>query len=96
MVAGYLISEKQSRLFWATAAIVVCLFVLTGCDQDMADKSENYHDGFCTSIISIGLDGHYLLNRSVLTKENAERINDCVKTLRIRNVCVVSDVSEYP
>lgn len=91
MVKVYLISEKQSRLFWAVAAIVVCLVILTlGCEQDIANTSEDDLDGFCGSIISIGPDGHYLLNRNAITRENVENINQCIEALAITNVRVAS------
>ena len=76
--------------------ILVYMFILTGCNQDIAHTSENGVDEFCTSIISAGPDGHYLLNRTALIKENAQKINDCIKTLSIKNVRVVSNVSGYP
>ena len=68
--------------------ILVYVFVLTGCNQNMADTSEDDLDGFCASIISIGPDGHYLLNRSAITRENVENINQCVEAIAIRNVRV--------
>ena len=74
----------------AALAAVGCMHASNRTD---APRNVTPLDGFCTSVITIGPDGHYLLKWQMVTQENAEHVNRCIEQLGIPNVRVTQPLA---
>jgi hypothetical protein len=75
----------------ATATIILAVIVWTVSNQS------RYHAppvSPCPEFIVIDQNGHYFLNRSLATPENADAINLCLRQAGINNVHIAKNFSE--
>lgn len=78
----------------AMMVFVVVFVPLLGCHKHIGNADEADLDEFCASIITMGPDGHYLLNWRMITKNNTDQVNRCIEALGIRNVRVARNLSD--
>ena len=86
----------DAKALIAAAMLLVSLLVLAACAKSETSGSAARLDEYCAAIIRMGMDGHYLLNRSMITKENAERLNLCLEALGTTNVRILDAFSGIP
>ena len=73
------------------AAIMLAVVIWTITNQ------AQYHSqpiSPCPEYLTVGPDGHYLLNRSLTIPENADAINHCLRQAGINNVHIVKNLSD--
>ena len=84
--------KQKERSQLAMAMLVASLLTLVACANQEAPKE--ILDQFYASIIAVGANGHYLLNWTMITAENTDHVNRCMKDLGIRNVQVTKNISD--
>jgi len=75
------------------AILTVGILMAVSCSHDGRGQAEE--DEFCASAITIDQDGRRLLNRRMVTKENADRINECLDQAGISNFRIVGDLPDF-
>ena len=77
-----------------TAMLIPTLLILMACTNHEVPKAIELSDDFCSSIITVSTDGHYLLNWARVNSENIDHVNRCLKSLGINNVRVSKNISD--
>ena len=81
--------NKAAAAFLATIILAVIIWVLSNQSQ-YREKPVSP----CPEFLVIDQNGHYFLNRSLATPENADAINLCLRQVGINNVHIAKDLSE--
>ncbi len=78
----------------AIVVFLVSLFMVLCFVNPDFPKAEESADEFCASVITTGLDGNYLLNLTMLTGNNTDQVNRCIKRVGIKNVDIARNISD--
>ena len=81
-----------SRAIWIMAVAMICLGV-GGCRaaQGTVAKPATLPEA-CHGLVVVSPEGHFLLNRSLVSEQNVDRINQCLLDLEIPNVRMARDI----
>ena len=87
---GYAMKRNKAVVAFL-AAIILAVIIWAGSNQ------WQYHEqpiSPCPEFLVIDQDGHYFLNRSMATPENADAINLCLRQVGINNVHIAKNLSD--
>lgn len=74
---------------FATIMLAVIIWAITSQAQHHAQSISP-----CPEFMVIDQNGHYFLNRSLVTPENADAINLCLRQAGINNVHIAKNLSD--
>jgi len=83
---------KQNQAVTVFLAVIILAGIIWALSNQSQYREKSVSP--CPEFLVIDQNGHYFLNRSMVTPENADAINLCLRQVGINNVHIAKNFSE--